>query len=184
MKKIILTILFAILLAGCTDFDAKSKLTTESSGCTSGLSRWLQTCVNELARNQTNKVSRFNGIETNDVTFMPKTNPAEEIFLKCESVEPLSADKASIYKKCLEDYICEIKSITAGTTRGKVNQILRQNGGLFTPGAAIYSHRDCAVLKARIEFETVSHGRAGIEFSEDNKVKAVSMPYLGLFIAD
>jgi hypothetical protein len=184
MKKIILTMLFALLLAGCTDSDTKHQLTAESSGCTSGLSRWLQTCVNELARNQTSEVRQFNGIGANDVTFMPKANPAEEIFLKCESVESLSADKAIIYKKCLEDCISEIQSITAGTTRGKVNQILRQNGGVFTPGAAIYSHRDCAVLKVRIEFETVSHGRAGIEFSEDNKVKAVSMPYLGLFIAD
>jgi hypothetical protein len=185
MKTIILIILSVVLLAGCTNCDTKSQIKAESSNCTSGLSRWLQTCVNELARNRKSESRWFNNIGANDVIFMPKTNPAEEIFLKCESVEPLSADKASIYKKCLEDYICEIQSITAGTTtRGKVNQLLLQNGGISTPKAAIYSHIERPVLKVRIEFEPNSDEHARYPFNENDKVKAVSMPYLGLFIAD
>jgi hypothetical protein len=144
---------------------------------------WLEECANKLHHNQRNEVRWFNSIGANDVTFIPEVNPSEEIFLKCTSVKPLSADKSIIYKKWLEDRIAEIQSITAGTTRGRVNQLLCQNGGISTPRAAIYSHIECPVLKVRIEFETISHGHAGIEFSDD-KVKAVSMPYLGLFIAD
>jgi len=188
--------LFALLLAGCKDSDTKHQLSEKPSDgrvfwftpkgvvYASEQALWLQSCANELARNQRNGERWFNGIGANDVIFIPKVYPAEEIFLKCTSVKPLSDDKASIYKTWLEDRISEIQSITAGTTRGKVNQLLRQNGGLFTSKAAIYSHIDCEVLKVRIEFEPESNQHAGLKFDENDKVKAVSMPYLGLFTAD
>jgi hypothetical protein len=152
--------------------------------CASEPALWLDACAIELYRNQRNEVRWFNGIGANDVAFIPKVNPPEEIFLKCESVKPLSSDKASIYKKWLEERISEIQSITAGTTRREAGKILFQNGGFSTKYAAVYSHIECTVLKARIEFEPVSDEHAEFGLNGDDKVKAVSTPYLGLFTTD
>ena len=164
--------------------EEKEKETPKGVVSLSEQALWLQTCALELAHDQKNEERWFNRIGANDVIFMPKANPAKEILLKCKSVKPLSADKSSIYKKWLEDRIAEIQSITAGTTRGKVNQLLCQNGGLSTANAAIYSHRDCEVLKVRIEFEPISDEPVKFPFNENDKVKAVSKPYFGLFIYD
>ena len=84
----------------------------------------------------------------------------------------------------LKDRITEIQSIVAGTTRKKVNQVLLKNGGIPTPTAAIYSSTECSVLKVRIEFEATQNDNERFPFNEDDKVKAVSMPYLGFFTWD
>jgi len=194
--KVFLTLVLAILLVGCKKSDTKHQPAAKPSDSrvswftpkgvvyASEQALWIQTCASELARNQRNEERWFNGIGANDVIFIPKVNPSEEIFLKCKSVKPLSADKAFIYKKWLEERISEIQSITAGTTRRGVNQILLQNGGLSTPRAAIYSHIECPDLKVRIEFVPMSNENARLEFNENDKVKAVSMPYLGFFTCD
>ena len=190
--NIFLNLVFALLLVGCQKADTKPqpsdcrvfRSTPEGKICVSEQSLWLQTSAYELARNQINEVRWFNGIGANDAIFIPKTDPAEEIFLKCNSVNPLSADKASIYQKWLRDRISEIQSITPVQTRRKVNQILRQNGGIFTPSAIIYSHKECDVLKVRIEFEPVSSEHEGFPLNENDEVKSVSMPYLGFFTCD
>jgi len=190
--KIFLNLVFAFLLVGCQKSDTKPqssdcrmfRFTPEGKICISEQSLWLEKCVVELVRNKSNEVRWFNGIGANDATFIPKTNPAEEIFLKCNSVNPVSADKAPIYQKWIQDRISEIQSITPVQTRRKVNQILRQNGGVFTPSAIIYSHKECDVLKVRIEFEPVSSGDEGFSLNENDEVKSVSMPYLGLFNCD
>lgn len=184
MKARVINILFAILLVGCVDYETKHEISAESSNPIGGLSQWLRRCTNKLANNQPNEVRWFNGIGANDVEFMPVVNPAEEIFQKCESIEPLSADVASVYKKCLENCISEIQSITKDSTRGKVNRLLRQNGGLFSSRAAIYSHMMCEVIKVRIEFEPEPNEDGRSKLSENDKVKAVSMPYLGFFLVD
>ena len=116
--------------------------------------------------------------------FIPEGNAVEEIFQECLRVNPLSNDKAAIYKTWLANRISEIQVITPGTTRSRVNQILDQNGGECTPGAAIYSHADCHVLKVRIEFESTSNSDSGSDFNDNDKVKATSIPYLGFFIND
>jgi hypothetical protein len=194
--KVFLTLVFAVLLIGCKKSDTRHQVAEKPSDdrvfwftpqgvvYASEQALWLRTCVFELARKQRNEERWFNGIVANDVIFIPEVEPAEEIFLKCTSVRPLSADKAFIYKKWLEDCISEIQSITTGTTRGEVNQILHQNGGICTPSAAIYSHIECEVLKVRIEFEPISNEHARLAFDENDKVKAVSTPYLGFFICD
>jgi hypothetical protein len=174
--KIFLTLVFVFLLAGCTESNTKPQPAAKPSVDISGPSSWLQTCAHELARNQ--------GIGAGDAIFIPKVDPAEEIFQKCESVEPLSADKALIYKRWLKDRISEIRSITAGTTRRELNKILRQNGGVSAIDAAAYSHIECPVLKVQIKFELVSDGHPKSVFSENDKVKTMSMPYLGFFICD
>jgi hypothetical protein len=178
------------ILYQAQEYEKKQKFLKEMIGEPKGVvyaseqALWLQTCVNELARNKTNEVRWFNGIGANDVKFIPEVDPAEEIFRKCESVKPLSADKVSIYKKWLEDRISEIQSINVGSTRKQVNQILLQNGEIFTPSAAIYSHKDCQALKVRIEFEPVSDKPKSLAINENDKVKSVSTPYLGFFIID
>jgi hypothetical protein len=193
--KIFLTLVFALILVGCTKSDTEYQPTEKSTNSpmfwstpkgviyASEQAIWLQTCANELAHNQRNEVRWFNGIGANDVIFIPKVDPAEEIFLKCESVKPISANRVSTYKKWLDDRILEIQSINTGSTREKVNQILFQNGGLSTPGAAVYSHIECPVLKVRIEFELLSNENVQLKLNENDKVKAISMPYLGLFTA-
>lgn len=144
--KLLLTLAFACLLAGCTKSDVKPQSTAKPSDCRvfrptpegkirmSEPALWLDECVRDLARRkQSNEAQWFNGIRANDVIFLPKTDPVEEIFQQCESVKPLSADKVPVYKKWLQDRILEIQSITPGTARKKVNQILFQNGGIFVP---------------------------------------------------
>jgi len=145
--------------------------------------KWLKTCVVELARKQESREQWFNGMGANDVEFMPLVNPADEIFRKCNGVKPLSADEQPLYKAWLEDRISEIQSINADTTRSQVNQYLLQNGGIASEKAAIYSHKECTVLKVRIEFETDPHKQQHV-YNPDDKVKGISMPYLGLFICD
>jgi hypothetical protein len=187
--KVILTLVFACLLAGCTKSDVKPQPTAkppdcrvfrptpEGKICISEPALWLDDCAPEL---YIKGGRHLNG----DVIFKPQADPVEEIFQQCNSVKPLSADKAPIYKKWLQDRILEIQSITPGTTRKKVNQILLQNGGIFIPSAITYSHKECDSLKVRIEFELVLNEREGFPLNEDDKVKSVSMPYLGFFIAD
>jgi hypothetical protein len=144
---------------------------------------WLQTCVVELARNQQSHVQWFSSMGANDVEFMPQVNAVDEISRKCNTVRPLSADEVPTYKAWLEDRISEIQSITTDTTRSQVNQYLLQNGGISSEKAAIYSHKECKVLKVRIEFKTDPHKQQHV-FKPDDKVKGISMPYLGLFIID
>ena len=187
--KVFLTLVFAILLVGCKKSDTKHQLAAKPSDgrvlwvtpkgvvYASEQALWLQACAPELYINE--------GRRLHDGTiFTPQIDPAEEIFQKCINIKPLSTDKASNYKKWLKDRISEIQSITAGSTRKKVNQIVFQNGGLSTPSAAVYSHIECTVLKVRIEFEPMSNEHAGFPFNENDKVKAVSMPYLGFFTCD
>jgi hypothetical protein len=152
MKKIVLVPFFAILLAGCNEIENKSQAVSESFDCKSNLSKWLRECTYELAKNQPNEVQWFNSIGANEATFMPVSNPTEEIFQKCHSIQPLSDRDVPVYKKCLEDCISEIQSINQSDTREEVNKLLQQNGGISTPEAAIYSHSKCEVLKVRIEF--------------------------------
>ena len=184
MKKILLISFFAILLTGCKGIKYKSKTAVKSSECNSNLSKWLQECTNELAKNQPNETHSFNGIRANDAVFIPVSNPAEEIFEKCQNIRPLSAKDVTIYKKCLKECIAEMQSINQYNTRAEVNKFLQQNGGLFSAQASIYSHPICDVLKVVIEFEFGKDQDGRAKFNENDKVKAISTPYLGFFILD
>lgn len=146
--------------------------------------KWLKTCVVELARKQESREQWFSGMGANDVEFMPQVDPVDEIFRKCNGVKSLSADELPLYKAWLEDRISEIQSINADTTRSQVNQCMLQNGGISTPEVAIYSHKECKVLKVRIEFKQDPDKQQQLAFDPDDKVKAISTPYLGLFIID
>jgi hypothetical protein len=172
MKTIALSLLFAVLLVGCRSGDTGPQSTTGASPSASIASRWLQNCVVELGGNQANEVRWFSGMGANDVVLMPGDNIIEDILQRCQKVSPLSDAEIPFYKIWLKERISEIQAITPGTGRADVDKTLLQNGGLSTRGAAIYSHRDCTVLKVRVEFD------------ESNEVKAVSPPYLGLFICD
>ncbi|MHC4426717.1 MAG: hypothetical protein ACYSYV_11565 [Planctomycetota bacterium] len=172
MKTIPFSLLFALMLVGCSGGDTDSQSTSECSPSASTPSRWLQTCVIELARNQASEVRWFNGIGANDVEFIPGNNVIEDILQRWQSISPLSDADIPFYRNWLKERICEIQAITPRTARAQVDESLLQNGGTSGPAAAIYSHRDCMVLKVRVEFDG------------NNEVKAVSTPYLGLFIAD
>ena len=172
MKKINLVPVFAILLAGC------------AAECKSDFSNWLRDCTNKIAQNQQNETYTFNGIGANDAKFIPVNNPAEEIFQKCQSIQPLANKDTAAYKKCLKKYISQIQSINSNNTRAEVNKILQQNGGVFSPQSAIYSHPNCEVLKVRVEFEFQRDENGRAKFDNNDKVKSVSMPYLGFFISD
>ena len=176
MKVILLSLPFVVLMIGCADSNTESHSAAVPA-------QWLQTCVVELARNQESEVQWFSGMGANDVEFIPEVNAVDEIFRKCNSVKPLSIDEVPIYKEWLEDRISEIQSITADTTRSQLNQYLLQNGGISTPNAAIYSHKECNVLKVRIEFKPEPY-KQGQLFNENDRVKGISMPYLGLFICN
>jgi len=167
-----LTLLFAVLFVGCRSGDTESQSASEPSPSASMASRWLQNCVGELVRNQENEVRWFNGIGANDVALMPANNVVEDIFERCQKISPVSDADIPFYTSWLKDRISEIQAIRPGIGRAQVDQSLLQNGGISTPAAAIYSHRDCMVLKVRVEFD------------ENNEVTAVSTPYLGLFITD
>jgi len=172
MKTMTLTLLVALALVGCSDGDTAFQSTSEPSSSGSTASRWLRTCVFELARNQPSEVRWFNGIGANDVEFIPGNNVVEDILERCQSMCPLADADIAFCRSWLKERICEILAITPGTPRAQVDESLLENGGISTPAAAIYSHRDCIVLKVRVEFD------------KNNKVKAMSTPYLGLFIAD
>jgi len=185
MKKILLISIFGILLAGCAELKTKSQAVPESSDCKSNLAKWLSKCTIELVKIQPNEVHTFNNIGSNDAEFIPVENPAEEIFQKCQNILPLSAKEIPVYRKCLEHCISELQSINESYTQGQVNKLLQQNGGLSSPGAAIYSHPVCDTLKVRIEYNFQRDAASGRAiFDDNNKVKAVSMPYLGNFIYD
>jgi hypothetical protein len=184
MRVILLSLPFVVLMIGCTDSNTESQSTSEHSISAAVPAQWLQTCVVKLAGNQESEVQWFSGIGANDVEFIPEVNAVDEIFRKCNSVKPLSVDEVPIYKAWLEDRISEIQGITAGTTRSQLNQYLLQNGGISTANVAIYSHKKCEVLKVRIEFKPDPYKQEQLEFSGSDKVKGISMPYLGLFICD
>ncbi len=135
-------------------------------------SQWLQNCVVEMVRSQTNEVRSFNGIGANDVALIPENNVVEDILQRCQNISRLSKADIPFYRNWLKDRISEIQAITLGTPRARVDQLLLQNGGLSTRFAAIYSHRDCLVLKVRVQFDG------------NGQVKAISPPYLGLCTAD
>ena len=188
-KCVILLILypfvfFTVLIVSCTGLENKLQTTAESSECKLRLSKWLRECTIELVKNQPDETQWFNNIGANNAEFIPASNPAEEIFQKCQSIQPLSVKEVPIYEKCMEDCISEMQSINQNTTHREVNQLLRQNSGIFSPQAAIYSHSICDVLKVRIEFEAQPDENSRLKFNENDKVKAVSMPYLGLVILD
>jgi hypothetical protein len=131
-------------------------------------SLWIQASAYKLA----NRPPDF-------ILFKPKTNPTQEIFDECMRVNPLPADKTPIYKNWLQDRIAEIQRITTGTTRKRVNEILKLSEGLFLH-RAVYLDRKCDVLKVDIEFLSLSRDAMGLFTDENDKVISVSMPYLGL----
>ena len=169
-RSIVLTLLIGLTFVGC----ANTKVEPVGDPAS-----WLTSCVVELARSDDNQVRWFNNIGANDVVLIPETNVVEEMFQKCESVEPLSKSEIPYYRMWLEDRVSEILDITAGTTRRRVSQILLLNGGICTPKAGIYSHKQCRVLKVRIEFKP-----ARTAFDENDQVTDISTPYLGLFLID
>ena len=114
----------------------------------------------------------------NDVKFMPKSDSEKEIFDECMRVIPLDPDRAEIYKIWLHDRIAEIKSIM-NRTRKDADAILTMNGGIYDSNGQIYSHSQCFYLKVRIQFES-----KGLDLNKDDKIRAVSKPYLGLMILD
>jgi len=188
--KLLLTLAFACLLAGCTKSNTKPQAPVASPDCNvfpeegnkscfSEPALWLHDCAPEVYIMEGRQLH-------NGTIFTPQFDPAEEIFQKCVDVKPLSADKALIYKKWLKDRVLEIQSITPGTTRKQVNQILYQNGGLFIPSSITYSHKKCDVLKVEIEFELAPDEteHKGFYLNENDKVKSVSTPYLGFYNTD
>jgi len=187
--KIYLILIFSLLLVGCSKSDIKTRSKAESPDCRvfkttpEGIicftepALWIMKCAPELYIKE--------GRRFNDGTiFIPQVDPAEEIFQKCMDTKPLSDEKAASYKKWLKERVLEIQSITPGMTRREVNKILLQNGGIFMPSAITYSHKECDVLKVRIEFEPLSKEYKGFSLNEDDKVTTVSMPYLGFFTGD
>ena len=184
MKTTLSILLFLILMVGCTEIENKFQTTAASPYCKPRLSKWLQGCTIELAKHQTDEIHLFNDVGSNDAMFIPTNNPTEEIFQKCQSIQPLSAKDVPIYKECLENCISEMQSINQSTTREEVNNLLQQNGGLYSAQEAIYSHLECDVLKVRVEFEFQKDKDGRAEFNDSDKVKAISMPYLGFFILD
>jgi hypothetical protein len=136
---------------------------------------WIELCTVKF---KTGEVIWLNGMGANDVRFMPKSDFTEEIFDECMRIIPLDPDKAKIYKIWLNDRITEIKSLT-NKTRKEAEAILTMNGGFLNSSAAIYSHSLCRYLKVRIQFES-----KGTTLNKDDKIKAVSKPYLGLEIED
>jgi hypothetical protein len=185
--KVLLTLVFACLLAGCTKSDTKSQTPAKSSDghplystpegrvCSSQEALWLITCTHELYNRQGRPLLN------NGMIFTPQTDPAEEIFQKCISVKPLPFYKVANYKKWLKDRVSEIQNITPGATRRYANKILRQEGGIFQPDSIRYVHKDCEVLKVRIRFELISNenGFKRGPLNEDDIVQHVSMPSLG-----
>jgi hypothetical protein len=180
--KIFLPLVVVLFMIGCAESNIKPKSAAESAakpqtGCDprydyrSEPSLWLLACTDELAH----------GMRDYTV-FTPKANPSEEICKECSRIKPLPADKLPIYEKWLTERISEIQSITVGTTRKQVEDILMMSGGISGPTEAIYLHPKCDVLKVRIKFELAldAEGR----FSENDKVVSVSMPYLGFSPAD
>jgi hypothetical protein len=128
------------------------------------------------------KKVRFNKIWANDVAFLPEENAAEETYQKCLDAKPLDPKEAAIFKAWLTEAISQIEAIPVGTPRRRVGQRLELNGGFSMPSASIYSHADCRYLKVRIEFEYKLDDENRAQFDDNDKVKAISMPYLGLFI--
>lgn len=172
-KSTLLRLLLGLSLVGCANTGVE-RIGNPAS--------WLSNCVKELARRDDNQVQWFNNIGANDVVLIPASNVVEEIFQECQSVEPLSQSEIPYYRMWLKDRISEILDIRAGTTRGQVSQILLLNGGICTPKAGIYSHKQCRVLKVRIEFKAVT--RKQMAFNEKDEVTNISTPYLGLLIID
>jgi len=78
---------------------------------------WLQSCTAKLtqARGRTGEVVRFNNMGGNDVAFMLKKDPAEEIFNECMRAIPLVPDKISFSKEWLYARIAEMQRLP-GTT--------------------------------------------------------------------
>jgi hypothetical protein len=153
----------------------------------SGPALWLQSCTAKLAQTRTRagagEVGWFNNIGGNDVIFMPQKDPAEEIFDECMHIIPLAPDKVAFYKEWLYAQIAEMQALL-GTTREHTNEILQQNGGIYTSVGATYSHVKCSVLKVRVEYEIMGTSARVTSASINDKVTAVSKPYLGLVYVD
>jgi hypothetical protein len=133
--------------------------------------RWIESCTFKFKGGE---VIWFNDMGANDVRFMPILDSEKEIFDECMRMIPLDPDKAKIYKIWLHDRITEIKSLM-NRTRKEADAILTMGGGIFNSSGAIYSHSQCAYLKVRIQFES-----KGPALNKDDKIKAVSKPYLGM----
>jgi len=93
-----LTLLVSLVLVGCSDGDTKSRSTSKPSPSAAMPSRWLRTCVVELARNQPSEVRWFSGIGANDVEFIPGNNVVEDILQRCHNICPLSDADISVYR--------------------------------------------------------------------------------------
>jgi hypothetical protein len=193
--RLFLCMVLVILAGGCAGNSDKWQLEAKASDCKyivykdrrevciTEESIWLSDCVVKIPRNA-DSMYYYNGYGVNDLIFMPKSNPADEIFAECEKVKPLPADKRAGYKKWLEERIQEIQSIRPGITRKQVDKILYQNGGMFDLNSVIFSHVECDVLKVRIGFDPKSTGEQRILYNDDDVVKDVSPIYLGSFILD
>jgi hypothetical protein len=184
--RILLSFVFILAMAASSKPETKPEMAdskTRTHTADSKPAHWIQSCTLKLnTGKKAGEVVWFNGMGASDVMFMPKSDPAQEIFDECMRMVPLDPDKAKAYKSWLFDRVAEIESL-AGKTRQRAETILLEDGGISTASGMIYHHSECHALKVRVEFET-DYKTRGNAVDKDDKIKAVSKPYLGFVMTD
>ena len=97
-------------------------------------------------------------------------------------VDASAADRETakpIPLETLDLVLHDIALLHVGMTRAQVQNVLRLDGGLQTARSTRFVHPLCLYCKVLVTFETTSRASNGAtRSSADDKVKAVSKPYL------
>ena len=92
---------------------------------------------------------------------------------RAESDQARSERRAWL-ERCIKDF----QSIKPGLTRGQVDKLLRHDGGLMQATHWRYRHPDCDYFKVDVDYAMKPDAAGGFVASANDRVVAVSKPYL------
>jgi hypothetical protein len=90
----------------------------------------------------------------------------------------------------ISEALAQIQSVRVGMTRGELQTQFTTEGGLSTGLRRTYVFRRCTLIKVDVEFEPVARpardadGRVTLVEADQDVIKGISKPYLGLSVQD
>jgi hypothetical protein len=88
--------------------------------------------------------------------------------------DPARRERRAWVERCIKDF----QSIKPGMTRSQVEKLLRHDGGLMQATQWRYRHPDCDYFKIDVDYSVKRDSSGQLLDSANDKVVAVSKPYL------
>jgi hypothetical protein len=80
------------------------------------------------------------------------------------------------------------EELKVGITRGQIEKVFKEDGGMQFPQTAIYTYRKCGYIKIRVDFDPtkvdIEYAKKHFAFSPKDVVVNISRPYVEYPVKD